>query len=83
MKLLLLGLSVVLLSECSMTQEQGNALAAAMNSAGQGLSQETQIMRQRQYEQSLQPNNMYPLGRPLNCVTEYNSFSRAYETRCQ
>jgi hypothetical protein len=83
MKLLFLGLSVVLLSGCGMTPEQQNALAAAMNSAGQGLAQEAQIMRQRQHEQSLQPNNMYPLGRQLNCVTEYNSFSRAYETRCQ
>lgn len=83
MKLLFLGLSVVLLSGCGMTPEQRNALAAAMNSAGQGLSQEAQIMRQRQHEQSLQPINMYPLGRPLNCLTEYNSLMRAYETRCQ
>ena len=83
MKLLFLGLSVVLLSGCGMTPEQKSALAAGMHSAGQGLAQEAQMMRQRQHEQSLQPINMYPLGRSLNCVTEYNSFTKAYETRCQ
>jgi hypothetical protein len=82
MKLIALAF-VTLFAGCSLTPEQAQAIAAGMHSAGQGLAQEAQVMRQRQHEQSLQPINMYPLGRPTNCLTEYNSFMRAYETRCQ
>jgi hypothetical protein len=80
-----MGLSVVLLSVsgCGMTPEQQNALAAAMNSAGQGMANEAALMRQRQHQQSLQPINPYPIGRPINCITEYNAYARAYETKCQ
>jgi hypothetical protein len=83
MKWLSLGLFVVFLSGCAMTDQEKLALAAAMRSAGEGMAQEAQNMRQRQHEQSLRPINIYPTGRPLNCLTEYNSLMRAYETRCQ
>jgi len=73
------------LTGCSLTPEQAQALAAGMQSAGQGLSQEAAQMRQQMYQQN-QQNSIYmqpiaPL--PMNCFTTYNTLMRAYETRCQ
>jgi hypothetical protein len=38
---------VTLLAGCSLTQEEKMAIAAGMNSAGQGLAQEAERMKQR------------------------------------
>ena len=82
MKFIALAL-FTLLAGCSLTQEQKMAIAAGMHSAGQGMYEGAERLKQQMHEQNLQPINMYPLGRPTNCLTEYNSFMRAYETRCQ
>jgi len=76
---------VTFLAGCSLTPEQARALAAGMQSAGQGLSQEAVQMRQQMYQQN-QQNSIYmqpiaPL--PVNCFTTYNTLMRVYETRCQ
>ena len=83
MKIVVLALATFL-TGCSLTPEQAQALAAGMQSAGQGLSQEATQMRQQMYQQNQQNNiNMQPIApMPLNCFTTYNSLMRAYETRC-
>jgi hypothetical protein len=84
MKLLSLVFAL-LLTGCSLTPEQAQAIAAGMHSAGQGLSQEAAQMRQQMYQQNQQNSTyMQPIApMPTNCFTTYNALMRAYETRCQ
>ena len=84
MKFIALAL-ITLIAGCSLTPEQAQAIAAGMQSAGQGLNQEAALMRQRMHEQNLQNSrNFQPIApMPMNCITVYNTFTRAYESKCQ
>lgn len=88
MKIIVLTLATFL-AGCSLTPEQsqalGEALAAGMHSGGQAMHQGAQRLNQQMHEQNLQNSrNMQPIAPlPMNCSTTYNSFMRAYETRCQ
>ena len=67
-----------------MTAEQKQALASGMQSAGQAMNQEVQLMKQRMHEQSLQSSqqNIYQTPRQTNCITTYSQLFKAYETTC-
>jgi hypothetical protein len=84
MKKVIFGIVMVALSGCSMTPEQRQALASGMHSAGQAIHQETQLMKQRMHEQSLQNSQqfMYQAPRQTNCITTYSQLFKAYETTC-
>ena len=75
---------VILLAGCSLTYEEKLAIAAAMNSAGQGMAQETERMKQRQHELNLQNsrNNQRIAPMPNNCFTEYDALARVTVTKC-
>jgi hypothetical protein len=75
---------VIFLAGCSLTYEEKLAIAAAMNSAGQGMAQETERMKQRQHELNLQNsrNNQRIAPMPINCFTEYDALARVTVTKC-
>lgn len=84
MNKIFLAIVVVAMSGCSMTPEQRQAFASGMQSAGEAMNQETQLLKQRMHEQSLQRSqqNIYQAPRPTNCITRYSQLFKAYETTC-
>jgi hypothetical protein len=76
-------LSVFAISACAMTPQQSLALAEAMRSAGEGMSQGAQQMRQRQHELNLQQVPQVPQTvNPTRCETSYDQMTRSYVTQC-
>jgi len=67
-----------------MTEEQREAFASGMRSAGQAINKDVELMKQRQHELSLQraQQNIYPTQRQTNCITTYSQLFKAYETTC-
>jgi flagellar basal body L-ring protein FlgH len=84
MKIFIYIILLAAFSGCSMTAEQKQALASGMQSAGQAMNQEVQLMKQRMHEQSLQSSqqNIYQTPRQTNCITTYSQLFKAYETTC-
>ena len=76
-----------LLTGCADTPQNRalwEGIGSGMQSAGDAMNQQTQLLNQRMHEQSLQRSqqNVYQAPRPTNCITTYSQLFKAYETTC-